>query len=180
MSEIIKDGTGKGYFAQVNEDQMLMTRSTSQNVISFVAQEKQKAFFVHSSFTTTGTNQRVLSLKNTSSEEELHIDFIFFPTNMNCKYVIEKVTGGTGAGTELTPVNANLNSAISPECDCFGNAEVTGITSAKHFGHVNVAANTTFTMNLDGAMILGKDDEISIKVAENGVAAGPTIFFHYG
>lgn len=178
MTTMIKDGTGSGFLAEVDSDNHLHVDAITESAIAHASHKNKAAFFAHSQYTTTSTNQRVLSLKNTSTTNLLWVDKIILPTDTNCKYIIEEVSAGTGAGTALTFTNLNLTSSNTPDADAFGGAEVTGITAATHLTHFNLLANTTFVFNFEGALLLGLNNEIAVKVAENGVATGATIFFH--
>jgi len=175
----IESGTGNGKMAQVNEENMLNVKSVTEPLIAHTSHDAGKAYFAHSSYTTTDVTQRVLSIKNTSADKNLYIDKIYLATDTTCKWIVEKVTAGTGAGTDVTPVNLNFTSGNTADGTFKGNAEVTGITGATHLGHWNLLADTSDEIDFQGALILGQNDEIAIKIAETTVAVGATIFFHY-
>jgi hypothetical protein len=79
MSQMIQDGTGHGFLAEVDSGNHLKVKSTVISNVREVSDQSQQAFIVASDFvalTTTGSFNGILYIKNTSTDKKLYIETI--------------------------------------------------------------------------------------------------------
>lgn len=83
----IKDGTGKGYLAKVNEENLLMTYAKSASLQHFVSEHNEEAYQVIGVATLSSGTVVVLHITNNSDK------------NMIITYLRHQVVGATGGTT---------------------------------------------------------------------------------
>jgi len=164
----IEDGTGSGRFAAVDTTKRLKTAAAVSSALHENSiNEKQVYIFSTGGFisiTSTGTETGVFYLKNTSSTKYLFINSI-----RTCGTQIQKVliykdpTGGTLISTAnaAESTNLNLTSSNTSESTQYYGANALTVTGGTHIAnHINHVGHST--MNLDDALVLGKNNSIAI------------------
>lgn len=120
---IIVDGTGKGYQARVDDDNLLRTKSVSVPQVTQYA-ETGDTYILSSGYiniTDTGTDNAIYYFKNTSTDRDYHLEFLRTCNDQPGHWrLIKNPTTGTifNTPTSRTPVNSsfqsnNLISALS-------------------------------------------------------------------
>jgi len=167
MSEQIKDGKGRGFLAQVNEDQDLVTRSIS------VEQRLKSTLDGHYYEATTGkvtlanaTETGLIYLKNTHTTMSMVIDRVFWD--------VWASTGGAGGGTlryykDVTVVGGT---AITPNITLYGQPNAAQGTFLKSVTSLSgtewwtglLEASTSIALD-EGRIVLPKNGTHLISVA---------------
>ena len=129
MSETIKDGKGRGYLVEVNEDHQLMTDTVTQREESYIADTFGQTYVVTTkSVTLNSTNRHVLLyLKNTSPTRNLYhatleIGYNGGSTNYNRSMSLQILGGFTGptVNHELASIsNVNFTSGNIAEATAY-------------------------------------------------------------
>jgi len=129
MAENILDGKGRGYLAEVDSDQRLITYGTATNLEYYLSKNKETNFgFSTRSMTLNSTNNHlVYYIKNTSSEKDLHFSSIAWSwnggtVNRNKILICEFVPGLSEPTANYTAINAsnmNFGSSNSADCDLY-------------------------------------------------------------
>jgi len=166
-----------GPLADVNIDKQLLTRAVTESDLEYASEAKGKAYSWSSSYAATAA-QEVISIKNTSTSDNLIIDEVAVANTVAGVFTIFEVTSGTAAGTGVTGQNLNLGSGKSADATAFGNASVTGSLSGNVLLYESVAANTGALLDLKGSLVLGQDDEIAITASATGTVY-VTVIGHY-
>ena len=167
MSEQIKDGKGRGFLAQVNEDQDLVTRSIS-------VEQRLKATLDGNYYeATTGkvtlanaTETGLIYLKNTHTTMSMVIDRVFWD--------VWASTGGAGGGTlryykDVTVVGGT---AITPNITLYGQPNAAQGTFLKSVTSLSgtewwtglLEASTSIALD-EGRIVLPKNATHLISVA---------------
>ena len=121
MPDMIKDGTGKGFLAKVNDDNQLITRATAveQRLHASVDGQYYEASTSEVTITDAAETPMIyIKNDNTNPDMVIIIDRVFVD--------IWASTGGTGSGvieyyknstitggTDIVPVNSNFGSGLS-------------------------------------------------------------------
>ena len=163
MTFVLKSGDS-GNVAKVDRDSRLFTRAVSEGPLEEAAAERGYAAFWASTFATSGADETTISIKNTDAKA-LHIERIFVAALAACKWTLFEVISGTAAGTELTPVNSDLGSAVVNNETSFGNAEVTGALTGNTMFIASTVADAMAEIYLEGSLILQNGDEIAISAS---------------
>lgn len=181
---MIKDGTGKGYFAKVDTANRLWVYSTNRAEIAFQSEYNQKAFLVYGkrNFTAAGTNQGILHLQYTGSGT-LHIAKILVSTNSDiCKAELYVGTTYTSGGTVIVPVNMNRVSNNSSEVTAYNGAGSNldfDYNDDNELWDVRLSKNS-FTYDFAGGLILGTNNSIGIfgEVASSGDKIRTSVYYY--
>jgi len=165
----IQSGTGNGdYGMEVSIKNRALVESVSENEITFLSEEEGQAYIFASgpftNITTTGTEHGFLYLKNTSTTKQLHIQSIRTcgETIQKWRVYIDATTGtlisGASSGNKN---NMNLTSANTPDADLFKGSNGSTLTNGTMIEHwINGIGHSV--ENLEGSLILGKDDTLSL------------------
>lgn len=135
MADFIKDGTGKGYLAQVDSNNRLQSYAVIEEEPSFinrVEKEMYSAPFNGSIIAASGGNI-IAYLKNTSEK-----DLVISQMKHRCEVASGSVSvllnvSGTPGGTitAITPANRNAGSNNSANCDLYSSTDITGLSGGR-------------------------------------------------
>jgi len=183
MPEQIRDGTGKGFLAEVDSDNRLTTRAVTQSELAFAAESMAKSFSVYGkrNFVAANTNENIFYMTYTGTGQ-LHIQSVTFSSNSSsAKVEMYFLATSVSGGTAVVPLNLNRGSAIVSEATCLnGNADLTATTDGIN-EIFDVRLNvSTFTQPFDGGIILRKNDNLLIlgEVAVIGDKIRTMVFFY--
>jgi len=179
---LINDGKGRGYSAEVNELNQMLTRSIVEYRPAYISHSVGRAFLVNAIDAGPVAGEYTLWLKNDSTTP-IVINTIFTSNvDANVVWKLHTVTGTGATAAAIVPINLNLSSGNDATVTCLGGAGgVTGLTSAgvitTWYGGVSYF-NSIINWWLD-ALILGKNDAIAIEFdAGTGNGASVSIMFH--
>jgi len=174
---VIKDGKGRGNEMSVSSSLRGNVSAKSNPRIYYVSREDGQAFTWHSSYSAT-TGDHVVHVKNTSQTRNLVISKILFSGVEAGKYTVESVTG-TAAGTTITGSHMNRSKVREADCDSFGNAAVTGLSSEDTFAAMRVLAGASGAGSSNNALILGVTGQIAVKYEGTTGIVDVTIFGYF-
>ena len=160
MSIELEDGTGSGYRARVDNDNRLHTSAVTFSESAEIARHHADTYLWTSSFS-TNTGEEVIYIKNTSTTQNLIIDKATVNSVLTGLFELCTFTG-TAGGTGITGANSNRTSGKTASASSYGDASVTGLTSATRIDLARVPANGRATMELNDVLILGQGDSIAI------------------
>ena len=176
METFTKDGTGGGYLAEVTESNMLKTESVSIKEISYESQRHGDAFVLNSGFislTTTGAFNAIMYVKNTDTEnkalfiEKLRVCGGLCAGASTMQVLLEaNPTGGTLISDQTPGLSASANISSSRE---FGGLVYIGgdgktVSGGFQLSNFQGHAPGHSIQEYEGALILSKNDSISIKL----------------
>jgi len=183
MGIIIEDGQGSGKKTGVDSDNRLLTRATTESLLSYYSDIKENSFGISTPMRTiTTTGGRILFIKKTSSLKFHITDFWFNwnggSTNFNRPCFGELIFGDTQPDTNTTTGGAGiLNRTSSNTANLtvlYWNETGNGMT-----GHT--AGTTAFYWcfgqdpayyHTDGAIILGVNDTLSVNLRGQEIGEG--------
>ena len=178
----IEGGTGNGCQAAVTCENKLRTYSTAESEISYESETHGRAY-IWSAYVTPPADDNVIWLRNDSTTENLIVEQILIGSLLTSVQEIFIGSGtaanGTGYAT-VTGVNLNGQSGKSALATCNsenGSADAggSGTLSSTHF--VPVTGN--ITLNVQGSIVLGYLDEISINTLTNTTVAASIIGYYH-
>lgn len=165
MPNTIRDGSGKGYLAAVNDENRLQVISKSQPLQHVLSQEKEQAYQVIGVADLQNGETTAIHITNTSNDKNMIITYL--------RYQIVDAAGGTAfpnkdnyfkisfnreyvsGGAAVIPVNVFEGSGNLAEVVAYSeNPVLTG--TAKDIDRWYVKANGDMnTFNKEGAVIIG-------------------------
>ena len=139
MSELIRDGSGKNFYAKVNKDLQLTVESVSESIQHFISILKMQAYQVIGTATLANSTVVGLHIKNTSSDKNLVVTYIRHQIidpdggtelpNASNYYKVALGRTLTSGGSSVTPVNVFGGSGTSAEVTATGSAPTLGGTA---------------------------------------------------
>jgi len=147
-----------GTFVDVTDRHQLKTFAIAQSQLEDVSEDTGEAYSWYSTFTTSGVDEEVLTIRNDSNTLLLHVDKLWCGGLIASQFTFGFGTGGTPAGTPVTGRPLNIDKNQVADATAFGNAEVTGSVTYNIGATILCAADTSQMVDLEGAWILGKDD----------------------
>ena len=173
----IDDGKGRGFSAEVTDEQHLSVDATTDKRVSHESREHGRAFVWTSTFATGTTNVEVIYIKNTSTTRKLFIDSMRYSASGTAVFSVFKHTG-TASGTTITGENLNFTSSNDPEATSFGDSAVTAGTIGNAIAFLQVSSNSDSNRDWNGEIILGEGDSIIVTCSTSvTVHLGITGFF---
>lgn len=166
---MLEDGTGTGFRQKVDTENRALVRAISTGPLEERSEDFGDAAFFYSTYDTGGTNEEVISIKNTETEKRLHITRMSVGSAVAQIWTLFEITSGTPAGTVLTYLNPNLASGVANSVVAFGNAEVTGTVAGDTITDVVTLAGTQKELFFEGSIILGLNDGIALTASADGV-----------
>ena len=176
MSEIIKDGRGRGYSAEVNDKHQLLTEAVVQREESYIADKFGQTYVITTnSITLNSTNRHVLLyIKNNNTTKNLYhatleVGYNGGSTNYNRSLDLQILAGFTGPTvnhTEAVFNNVNFTSGNTAEATGYKWDGVGDGMTISGGVVVNEAVFPAGNMIVEtyGMPIMGFDDYLAISV----------------
>lgn len=141
------------------------------------ASEKGDAFMAYSSYSLTG-GEEAFYLENEDSTRDIRVEYIEVSTSASGIASVMEKTGGTPAGTVVTPVNLHLGSSkgSTSEFTVLGNASVTGSVVGDTISAHDLATSGPWRFFFEGGLILPKNSGIFVRFATTGVVHVACLF----
>lgn len=166
--EMIRDGKGRGYLAEVNSDNQLEVNAVTEATPGFVSRETQRAFVVASAaITPDGTPNDVFLITNPSSSRVVVLAELDVSCTEGALITIKFDEIYSAGGTGITPVNVNRQSAkpsVMSDSDCYYGNDMTLTGTALTYGIFSLLADTVFRELFYNTVILGYNDSLSVNV----------------
>jgi len=131
MPDMIRDGTGDGYLAKIDDDNRLWIVGSQFDNSFFINLFKQESYTTSFGNITATTGGNCIGyIKNTSDTKELVIVRVRHRcTTTNTTMTIKLKDAGTPGGTTtITPVNRNTNSNKTAVGDFYKGTNITGLS----------------------------------------------------
>ena len=178
---IIEGGTGNGYKAGVDAENMLMVAAVTETHSAHISRHDGKTYTVVAEDAGPVATEYPFYLQYTG-DGQLSIDHIILSnTDADVVWKIHEVTGTAATAAAIVAMNANLASGNVSDTNCLGGAGgVSGLTSvgvlAELFGG---PAMSVVPHVIGGAIVLGKNNAIALEYdAGTGGKVAITVTFH--
>ena len=182
MPDMIRDGKGRGYLAEVNADNLLETNAVIETTYAFASRAKGRAFVAASAaITTDGTDNNVFFLKNPSDSKYVVIAQIDVSCTTTSTVTINLAETYSAGGTGITPVNLNRasgNSSVVTNTNAYYGDDMTLGGTASIYSYFVTPANTPFREEILDAILLGNNDTISVSINAAAGTAYVSIKYH--
>lgn len=181
---MIKDGTGKGYIAKVDEENRLWTYSTRRSQIAFQSEYNEKAFMAYGkrNFVAGGVNENILHLTY-NGQGSLHIEKVIVSTDSALAKMEMYVDSVYVSGGDLREaINLNRSSRVTPESSIYiGSTDLAfTIDETKEILDTRLGGTSTVTVDFDGGLLLRANNTIGIlgSVSNPGEKMRISFFFY--
>jgi len=176
MPDMIRDGTGKGFLAQVTSENKLRCYATDESEISFESETNERGYTWTTAYNYTG-NDTILWLRNDSTTLSLIIDLMLIASDTATRVIVHAPDNVTPSGTVVTGVNLNRSSNQIAEATAYSN-EINNV-QANIIANALIPANVTAQLPVNGAVILKYLDCIAIDFVTTGSLGMATIRGYY-
>lgn len=164
MPTMIKDGSGKGYLAKVDSENLLRASVNIVSRLSHVSHETNRAYSIYGkrNFNAGNTNEGILYFEYTG-DYDFHIDSLTVSGNgTNNKVELFTDSTYTSGGTSVSPVNLNRNSLRTIDANSYTGETDLVVTEGNNEILDARFGIDTVTINLEGGLLLGKNKNIYI------------------
>jgi hypothetical protein len=179
MPDMIRDGTGQGYLAKVNQDNRLSTESISGTIEHHINHHAGQAYNLLFNVTPTGANDCFLYVKNTF-DTDMVLEGITVRVGGAEQIEIKAGDAGTPTGgSSATPANLNLGSANVASGDFETGNNITGLSGGSVIEKLWLSSTTSTHINFDQDIIVPENDVITIYAVTGGINIAGTLVFNY-
>lgn len=172
MSQMIKDGTGRGYLVKVTNENELAVESISESIQHHISSVKQEAYQLIGTATLAAGTVVGVHLKNTSADKQLVVTYIrhqiidqsggtAIPNASNYYRVALNRTYSSG-GSIITPVNVYAGSGNAAEVTAYGSNPTLAGTAAEIDRWYTKAEADMNIFNKEGAVILPPNQTLEL------------------
>ncbi|MCP4569088.1 MAG: hypothetical protein GY841_16055 [FCB group bacterium] len=179
MAETIKDGTGKGYLAKVNDENMLDCWSVCESVEHHSNHDEKQAYHVLFNKTATGAGDCIFYAKNDSDTDLIVEGFWFRVASAEQVQIKIGDTGTPASGTTITPVNNNAGSSNAAEGTFEHGTDITGLSGGSVVEKYWLTSTASEMFNFEQDIVLPKNLTLTIYVVSGSVDVAGTMVFHY-
>ena len=126
---MIEGGTGNGYKAKVNSDNMLYTRAVTESIEHHINHDHGRAFCVSFNQSPTAADDCFFWIQNTDTDRDLILEGLSLGMK-NATAVDAEVyfklgdTGTANTPSTVTPVNLNTEASYTADCTCQKGADL--------------------------------------------------------
>lgn len=174
----IEDGKGTGNRAEVNKENQLVVKATTQSELEHESEESGSAYNWSSDIVSIDAADTVLLVKNTS-DTPLHIEHIEIANGVTAsEYTVHLPTSEVTLSGGSVVTGTNLNTGSSNVADALSRSDEEGNTQGNVIATVWLAVDRNVRIDLDG-LILGKNKSIGIDVVATTIETAATIVGHY-
>lgn len=176
----IEDGKGSGSVAEVKNNKLLVSATTSSQE-HYANHNQGKGYNVNFTATPTGPGDCFFYMKNQDTSIALSIEGIWIK-NAADDY-IEITLNGEGSpigGSDVTPVNMNTSSGLKALGIFQEGSDITGISGgdvALRLFHENSARSIYSNMNMD--IVLGSNGVLALYAGAGTTEISGTVVFNY-
>jgi len=175
----IEDGSGRGYRAKVNNDNMLWTKAIIETMYQHVNSKHFEAYQLQFNKAATGNDDCVLYMKNNSDHDLIiHTLRLSISTADEIYFKIGD-TGTPVGGTAIIPVNLNAGSAKVAEGVFQHGVDITGLSGGTEVERIRTVSATylgTTNWHYPAGIILPKNQTFTLWIA----TAATTVLGHVG
>jgi hypothetical protein len=129
MPDMIRDGTGSGQLAKVDDTNRLCTSSNTIDNGSFINVSQGGMYSIISAVTPAGAGNCFLYIQNAKTGYDLVIGRMTLLSSSTEIIDVKRVTGTPAGGTVNVPVNRNLNYTNSAIGTFLTGTNITGLTA---------------------------------------------------
>ena len=177
---LIEDGTGKGYKAKVNLENMLRVYAQVESELSHVSESHGDAY-VWTATADWGADKNVIWLRNDSTTQNLIVDQMIITMAAAAIVEVWVGTGNTAAGTTVAGVNLNRGSGNSASATCkHTNTNVDTGTGMTLLMTLQLPATDATPVNFFNSLVLDYYDEVALNVITDVASSSVNIigYFH--
>ena len=174
MAMIIQGGTGNGYSAKVNQDNMLLVRSVQESIEHHMNHDHKRMYMISFNQSLTAANDCMFFLQNTDEDRDLIVEgFCMGFENGTADLNVYFKTGDTGtpnSGSAVTPRAMNTESQYAADVTCEKGADLdnagAALSGGTEFFRILPAPNATdfgqTNFNFPADLILAPNGSLSI------------------
>lgn len=172
MPDMIRDGSGSGYLAEVNKKNRLLTTAETESIQHTVSLYDEQAYQVIGSADLGDTTVVAVHIKNTSTNKDLVVTYIrhqiigasggdSFPSVDNYFTLALERTYSSG-GSTVTPVNMSSGSGNTADVIAYdSNPVLTGTAKAVDRWYTKANGDMN-TLNKEGSLIVPRNGTLEL------------------
>jgi len=163
----IQDGKGRGFNAEVSDDNHLQVDSFALPLVAEISKIDGQTYSWASTYNVDGGSS-IIYLQNTSPTKNLVIDEVDVGGLSGAIWELWTCTSD-GAGAVISGTNHNLNSSNDAEARAFGNENITANSSGLLVGYAMHGDAGEESFHTRDSLILGQNDAIIVKTPPTAI-----------
>lgn len=132
------------------------------------ASENGNAFGITSSYTTSGGDEEVLYIKNTSATQSLEIHSVVVGSAVNAVFTLYEVTGTAGGASAITVAPLKMGITANYAISATGDAAVTGLTLGNVIFKLRILAGYSDIFDFQGAITMPPGTAVALSNSATG------------
>ena len=181
MGEQLKDGTGKGYLAEVDSRHRLHTRSITETENKYINLLDAESYLYYSDITPTGAGDVFCYVKNTG-DKDLILNWyrIWSGTSAEAIDIYVGMTGTPSGTTTITPTNMNITSSNIAAGEFYEGVDITGLSGGTFVDRLRLSGDgNDVTTGYPGDIIIKKGGILTLQALNGAIALEVTLSFYY-
>jgi len=181
MVDMIKDGTGDGFLAQVTSDNKLSVTAITETENKFVNESTKESYLLYSDITPTGAGDWFMYVENTS-DKNMFLNWyrIWSGASAEAIDIYRNVTGTPGGTTTVTPLNMNFGSNNTATGNFYEGVDITGLSGGVLLDRLRLSGDSKDVVdNYPGDIIMPRGANIVLKALTGAIALEVTLSFYY-
>lgn len=181
MPDMLKDGKGRGFLAEVDGDNTLKVTSRNLTFAHAINHNEGNAFLVFSDVIPTAANDVFMYMKNTSSKD-LIISWYRMWTPAGSSEAIDiffNKTGTPAGTTVITPTNMNLGSGNVAVGDFFEGVDITGLSGGNIADRIRIIGGEDVIASWAGDIIVTPNKVVTFQAVVGAIPVELTVGFYF-
>jgi hypothetical protein len=181
MPDMIKDGTGAGFLAEVTAQNRLSVTAVTETENKDINERTGGSYLLYIDITPTGALDNCLYMKNTSADN-MFINWyrVWSGTNADAIDIYRNMVGTPAGTTIVTPVNMNFGSNDSATGDFYEGVDITGLSGGNLLDRLRLSGDGKDVVDgYPGDIIVPRGSNISFQAVTGTFPLEITISFYY-
>lgn len=176
MSNVIKDGKGTGYLAEVTDEHQLKVYGTFENLIAYESNENQRSYTWSHTYD-ADAGDTILWLRNDDPSFNLVIHNIILYTDNSSQFVIHFPANVVPSGTAVVGTNINRTSSNLALATCIGNETVS--VQGDIAAYATCPSGQTMFLPVDSSIVLGYLNCMAVDIVTASTSVCSAVFTGY-
>lgn len=167
----LEDGKGRGYSAEINSENQLVTQAITHSVEHHANQAEELAYVLNFTATPTSADDCFLYMKNAEAYDMIIEGFTIKIVASEYIDIYLKDAGTPVGGSTIVPISANAGSGKTPAGTFQNGNDITGLSRGSklyRYYHLSSAGSKEYNFNMD--IVLPKNTVLTM-IAETGTTA---------
>jgi hypothetical protein len=181
MVDMIKDGTGAGFLAEVTAQNRLSVTAITETENKDINDRTQESYLLYIDITPTGALDNFMYVKNTS-DDNMFINWyrVWTESTNEAIDLYRGMTGVPSGTTTVTPVNMNFGSSNTATGDFYEGVDITNLTGGTLLDRLRISGDGKDVVDgYPGDIIIPKGGSMVLQALTGAIPLEVTLSFYY-